>query len=212
MGIDRAALKAEIDGCIASQRTLDAHLGSIVDLDPTQPSQLAGWTIGHVLTHLARNADGHRNVLAGQPQYRDGAARDAEIDAGATRSWASLVGDVAQSSALLAEAWLASLDDITEVWSGTASMMSGVRPMTMLPLLRWREVEVHRVDLGLGYEAHEIDRHYLRRDLRVCEMLWRARRPIGLTPLPAQVLAAAPHERLFWFLGRVEIEGVDRVD
>jgi len=212
MGIDRTALEAEIDGCIASQRALDAQLESVTVVDPSRPSRLPGWTVGHVLTHLARNADGHRDMLAGRPQYRDVATRDAEIEAGAGRRWPSLVDDVQKSSALLADAWLSSLDEITETWSGSASMLSGTRPMAMLPLLRWREVEVHRVDLDLGYEAREIDRHYLRRDLRVCEMLWRARRPIGLTPLPPQVLATAPHERLFWFLGRTEIEGVGRVN
>jgi len=39
--------------------------------------------------------------------------------------------------------------------------------------------------------------------------MWRARRPMGLTPLPAAVLAEAPHRRLGWFMGRVDIDGVE---
>jgi maleylpyruvate isomerase len=40
------------------------------------------------------------------------------------------------------------------------------------------------------------------------EMLWRARRPIGMTPLHADILKIPPHERLGWFLGRIEVDGV----
>jgi len=29
------------------------------DSEARQPSPLAGWTVGHLLTHLARNADAH---------------------------------------------------------------------------------------------------------------------------------------------------------
>jgi maleylpyruvate isomerase len=39
-------------------------------------------------------------------------------------------------------------------------------------------------------------------------MLWRARRPMGLTPLPAEALALPPATRLAWMMGRVEIDGL----
>ena len=67
---------------------------------------------------------------------------------------------------------------------------------------------MHWVDLGCGHDLHDLDRHYLRSDLRLLEMLWRARRPIGMTPLHADILQIPPHERLGWFLGRVEVDGV----
>ena len=98
------------------------------------------------------------------------------------------------------------------VAAGTAQRVGGTVPVGMLPMLRWREVEVHRVDLGLGATMVELDREYLRRDLRLLEMLWRARRPMGLTPLPAEVRRLAPHERLGWFLGRVHLDGVPPPD
>ena len=41
------------------------------------------------------------------------------------------------------------------------------------------------------------------------EMVWRARKPMGLTPLPPAVLAVPPGDRLAWMVGRNEIEGVE---
>ena len=54
-----------------------------------------------------------------------------------------------------------------------------------LPFLRWREVEVHRVDLGLGYEPADWPAEYVRARAAGMEMRWNARRPMGLTGLPA---------------------------
>src|SRR5450631_874300 len=59
--------------------------------DLAAPSNLPGWSRGHVLTHLARNADGMRNVLLAArtgvavPMYPSRDLRDADIVAGATR-------------------------------------------------------------------------------------------------------------------------------
>src|SRR4051812_1830604 len=56
------------------------------------PSLLPGWTRGHVLAHLARNADGLANVartaITGEvtPMYASQAQRDADIDADAGHS------------------------------------------------------------------------------------------------------------------------------
>ena len=41
------------------------------ELDVAAPSRLPDWTVGHVLTHLARNADSIVRVLAGQRARRD---------------------------------------------------------------------------------------------------------------------------------------------
>ena len=63
------------------------------------PSRLPGWTIGHVVTHLARNADGLRRVLVGakvgeqlQP-YASPQARTDDIEAGALRSTETIATD-----------------------------------------------------------------------------------------------------------------------
>ncbi len=74
---------------------------------------------------------------------------------------------------------------------------------------RWREVEVHRADLGLGYGPEDWPGEYVREDLGVMEMRWNARRPMGMTGLPDAALKAPPHTRLAWLLGRAEIDGLD---
>ena len=42
----------------ANERFLDAIEG-LTDDQVLRPSLLPGWTVGHVLTHVARNADSH---------------------------------------------------------------------------------------------------------------------------------------------------------
>ena len=37
---------------------------------------------------------------------------------------------------------------------------------------------------------------------------WASRKPMGLTDLPAAVLAVPPNVRLAWLFGRHEIDGV----
>ncbi|KIX77423.1 mycothiol maleylpyruvate isomerase, partial [Streptomyces sp. MBRL 601] len=58
--------------------------GTLDDAALAEPSRLPGWTRGHVLSHLARNADALLNVMAGRPMYASAEARDADIEAGAT--------------------------------------------------------------------------------------------------------------------------------
>lgn len=200
---DRRNLEAELASCIASHAALVTWLRQIDPVAPTQPSRLPGWTVGHVLTHIARNADSHRELLAGRPQYPSAEARNAAIDAGARRAWEDLVADVAEAAAALDARW-----EAIEHWDRDVPMAVGPRPRYLLPMLRQREVEVHRVDLGLGYEFDDLPRDYVRRELRLLEMLWRARRPMGLTQLPAAALRLPPPTRLAWMTGRVAIDGL----
>jgi maleylpyruvate isomerase len=46
-----------IEGCLAAQASLDAALGGLDDATARSPSLLPDWSVGHVLTHIARNAD-----------------------------------------------------------------------------------------------------------------------------------------------------------
>src|SRR5919206_1227017 len=76
-------------------------LSGLTDTAARRPSLLPGWTVGHVATHLARNADSHVRLLEAArrgevaDQYPGGAAqREAEIEAGAGRPAAELVADV----------------------------------------------------------------------------------------------------------------------
>ena len=204
---DRRQLDADLASCVGSHASLVTWLRSLDPVEPASASLLPEWTVGHVLTHIARNADSHLDLLDGRPQYASVATRNDDIDAGATRNWAELVEDVASSAASLDARW-----ETTTDWSGTASMMAGTRPVHLLPLLRQREVEVHRADLGLGYGFDDMPGEYVRKDLRLMEMLWRARKPMGLTPLPSAALRLAPPIRLAWMMGRAEIEGLPPAD
>jgi maleylpyruvate isomerase len=172
---DPLQVAADIESCMASHAALSAWLRGSAPLDPTQPSGLPDWTLGHVLTHIARNADSHLSALDGLPQYPHGLeGRNRDIESGASRSWAELVDDVAATSAALDERWAAHDD-----WSGNSMMLMGERPTHLLPLVRQREVEVHRADLGVGYGFADMPSEYIQRDLLVMGTLWQGAQRIG---------------------------------
>src|SRR5881227_109206 len=87
--VDNArATLAEIGA--ASER-LTATVARLTDDDLRGPSRLAGWTRGHVLAHLIRNADSYWNLLewartgTEYPQYPSDEARDAGVMASGGR-------------------------------------------------------------------------------------------------------------------------------
>src|SRR5919198_6055635 len=71
------------------QQRIDDSVAGLTDGDARAPSRLAGWSRGHVLTHLARNADALVNLLTWartgveRPMYVSSDQRDADIEAGA---------------------------------------------------------------------------------------------------------------------------------
>lgn len=202
--VDVRDLQRLLAGATSAQEALDAWLPDVGPCDPATPTALPGWTVGHVLTHLARNAESHLRMLAGEPQYPGGRAqRDGEISEGAGRSWAELLDDLAVTQRALAAAWASQTE-----WGFVADRGAGPRPAALLPFYRWREVEVHRADLGLGYGFADMPGEYLRRELARMEMAWRASRPMGLTQLPAEALAVPVPQRVAWLLGRGEIDGL----
>ena len=145
---------AWIDGCAAAHRRLEAALAVIDDAIARRPSALPGWTVGHLLTHLARNADSHLGMIdaiaAGgiADQYPGGAAqRERDIAAGAGRSAADLAADVVASHHRLEAAWAALTEDAWAV--GLGRRAAGPAPAPALVALRWREAELHAVDLAL---------------------------------------------------------------
>lgn len=203
--VDRTEIDRDIAGCAASQCALVDHLRSFEPVEPSTPSRLPDWSVGHVLTHLARNAEGNLSMLDGRPQYPHGVeGRNADIESGSSRLWDALVDDVATTCEALDSAWR-SFDD----WEGMATMLMGERPRRMLPFLRQREVEIHRVDLGLGYGFDDMPGDYVRKELHLMGMLWKARKPMGMTPLPPEALVVPPAHRLAWLTGRAEIDGLD---
>lgn len=196
-------------GVRAAQSALDVWLGSLPEVDPARPSRLPGWTVGHVLAHLAGNAAGHVRLLQGLPQYDGGVtARDAAIEAGARRPFGQLVGELRTAQAVLDAAW----QEVTE-WYPDPATLADPRPYAELPFLRWREVEIHRFDLGPidgagGYAFADMPSEYVRRELAKLTMRYRASKPLGLTQLPEAAATAPPPLRLAWLTGRAEIAGL----
>ncbi len=106
---DAAALAAALIERVdrATARLLETAAG-LSDEQVREPSLLPGWSRGHVLTHLARNADSLRNLLiwartgVETPQYASRAARDEAIAAGSGRSASELLADLQASAQQLA--------------------------------------------------------------------------------------------------------------
>ena len=165
-----AAPADDIHGCAGAHRRLGAVVADIGDADVGAASGLPSWTVGHVLTHLARNAEAmcRRIDAAAQgqviDQYAGGAAgREAAIAAGATRSAREIGEDIS--------VWAGRLDDLFEslpedIWERSVRTVAGAEhPVSQLPFRRWREVEVHLVDLRLGYTARDWPPEFVQRAL-----------------------------------------------
>jgi maleylpyruvate isomerase len=144
-----------VAGCITAQDVLGAALDGLSDETARAPSLLPGWSVGHVLTHVARNADSVVRRLEGAArgdlldQYAGGVEqRRAEIEAGAGRPAAELVADVAATSTDVVRV-MAQLPEAA--WDAPSRTSRGVVETSRDCLFaRWREVVVHHGDLGLG--------------------------------------------------------------
>jgi len=142
----------------ATRRLVDS-LHGVDDAWCRTPSRLPRWSRGHVLTHLARNADALDHLASATARgdhvsmYGPEGAREADIEAGAGRPADELVWDVRDSAARLL-ATCQSLPD--DRWDLVAEWRAGRRqPLRDIPLARVVEVEVHRVDLGTGYRPED---------------------------------------------------------
>lgn len=151
---------ADIEACRVSHEKLHDAVRGLGDEVMRRATLLPGWSVGHVLTHLARNADSVRRrldaALDGRlvDPYEGGAAgRAAEIEAGAPRPAAEIVADLIATDDALDAEFRAAPDT---VWGRTIRAAGGVEgPATTMVFARWREVETHLVDLGLGYTPEE---------------------------------------------------------
>lgn len=205
-------LERDVHGAVAAHARLIADLATLTDEQAARPSLLPGWSIGHVLTHIARNADSHVPMLEAAnrgdtvAQYPGGIdQRNADIEAGAGRPAAALIADVVASNARLEAAWAAMT---TDGWTGQGLSPFGPVAVEDLPFRRWRETVVHQCDLGLSYTWRDWPADYVRLELARMTMLWASRRPMGLTTLPAEAMVLTDHERTAWLIGRTSVEGL----
>lgn len=143
----------------ATDQLIDT-VDSLADDRFAEPSLLPGWTIGHVVAHLALNAEGLtgslRGVAAGEPvpMYASGEARDGDIEALTAEGPEELRTRLSVGCAFLAEE-IAMLDPrhddtMFERVPGQLFFRTG-----SMPLLRLREVEIHHADLGVGYSHRD---------------------------------------------------------
>jgi maleylpyruvate isomerase len=124
------------------------------------PTLCTGWTRGHVLSHIARNADGLVNlvtaVTTGQkiPMYASPQAREADIEAGSGRALEEQLADLEAGATRWREAAATLGEEHAEirVESRGGSTVAG----GYLPFMRLREVVIHHVDLRAGYDFADV--------------------------------------------------------
>lgn len=217
MAADTAALLAALD---ESHQHLEHTIAGLTDEQAREPSLLPGWSRGHVLTHLARNADALINLTVWArtgvetPMYPSREIRNATIEAQSGRSADELVADVVESRARLdaalaempAEAWDARIRWGSGGWEATADS---------IPVLRRTEVEVHHVDLNLDHTIAHWPADFVQRLLaeRVAD-LDEEHPATGFTLVGnddegtwvvgdgAQVINGPPPALLGWLIGR----------
>lgn len=185
-----------------------------------ESSRLPGWTRGHVLAHLARNADALVNVFAGRPMYASAAARDGDIERDAPRPLDVQLADVRESAARLLQAWAATAD-----WSRTVELRNGVTDAAAeVPFRRWGEVELHHVDLGIGYELEDIPAEFTEREITFLADRFTGHPEVPHTVVtdgtrawstgsesagPAVTVTGPAPELLGWLAGRRDGAGLD---
>ena len=151
---DLASVRDATDRLLTAAAKLD-------NASVAEPSRLPGWTRGHVLAHLARNADALVNVLGGHPMYASGETRDAYIERDGPRSLDVQLTDLRESAARFQAAGTVPGD-----WSRTVELRNGVTDSaSRIPFRRWVEVELHHVDLGIGYELEDLPEEFTEREI-----------------------------------------------
>lgn len=147
------------DVVVATTRYLGA-LSDLSDDDMRAPSLLPGWTRGHVVTHLSRNADALGNLLrwaetgVERYMYESAEQRDADIEAGAGRSAHELRVDASASAGRFVQA-INELDVAHE--DAPVSKMPGTPsfPAREVAVHRLVEVQVHHADLGTSFTPED---------------------------------------------------------
>jgi maleylpyruvate isomerase len=204
-------LDRDVAGCAAAHQLLLADVDQLSDAQARQPSLLPHWTVGHVITHLARNADSLVRMIEGAeqgkivPQYPSVESRNADIESGSGRSARQLIDDLRTAIWRLEGTWASTSAD---AWAGHGANSSGRLPIAELPFRRWGETVVHHSDLGLGYLPDHWPIEFVRLELRRLTMLFSSRRPMGMAQPPPAAQQLDERTRLLWLLGRTDVPGL----
>ncbi|MGW2582561.1 maleylpyruvate isomerase family mycothiol-dependent enzyme [Streptomyces virginiae] len=152
----------------------DRLLTAVAKLDNAalaEESHLPGWTRGHILAHLARNADALVNVFEGRPMYESGTARDTDIERDAGRLLEEHLADLRDSTAR----FMATTEHDQD-WSRTVELRNGVTDLAAnVPFRRWIEVDLHHVDLNIGYELSDLSDEFTDREIAFLADRWSGR-------------------------------------
>ncbi len=164
----------------ATDRLLTA-VAKLDDAALSGESHLPGWTRGHVLAHLSRNADALVNVFAGRPMYESAAARDGDIERDAPRPLEVQLADLRETHAgFLAET------ERDQDWSRTVELRGGVTDLASnVPFRRLVEIELHHVDLNVGYELEDLPAEFTGREIDFLADRWSGRPEVPPTALVA---------------------------
>ncbi|WP_194926645.1 maleylpyruvate isomerase family mycothiol-dependent enzyme [Catenulispora pinisilvae] len=164
------AIPASFDAAADLEQITEAtaHLlttvAELTDEELRQPSLCDGWTRGHVLTHIARNADGLSNLLnsaaTGEvtPMYESNDKRNADIEAGSSRPVAEHLADLRESAGRFAEAFAGA--QAAGHWDTLVYRTVGAEPISAyeVPGKRLGELLIHHVDLDADFTpAHWSD-------------------------------------------------------
>jgi len=153
---------------LAHETTALVRTASGLDDDALRGASLCeGWTHGHVLTHIARNADALGNLVSwaitGSPRamYASPEARDEDISIGSSRGAQVILSDLEDSAARFADAaaGLSGAPEQVEVEMRHGRKVLG----SQLPSLRLMEVVIHHGDLDAGYTFADSDPGFVRR-------------------------------------------------
>lgn len=184
-----------------SEQALLARISGLADDEAAAASALPGWTRGHVLTHVARNADTFADLLDGARRGEVLAmyggsvqVRNDAIDAGAGRSAADLVEDVRRTSSRLGEALRALAEPDWE--RHVRHLRGALLAVEDVLVMRWQEVEIHHLDLALRYRPADWPEQFV--DLNLPRQL--ARLPERAPDVTAP--QRAPYDVLAWLYGR----------
>jgi maleylpyruvate isomerase len=225
--MSRDDLAAGLDEMATSTDRLLRTVDGLSEAGLHGPSLLPGWSRAHVLTHLARNADAMVNLAHAartgedRPMYAGGReTRDSDIEAGVGRQVGDVRLDLAESAERLLEAFAGFPD---EGLDREVPMLSGASAYGWeIPYLRVREVEIHHVDLDLGYTPGHWAPEFAQRTLDQLAPFFRTARdcPVGVLAATDadgrwEVAATGPElagprtALAAWLTGRARGEGLE---
>jgi maleylpyruvate isomerase len=151
------AVRFASEGLVAVRRAAAAVCELVDELDDAAlcaPTGLTGWTRGHVVSHLARNADGLVNLLhwartgIESPMYTSPADREAAIVEGANR-----LARVQQEDLRAADERFFMATEVMSESDWEARVVNGqglTIGASLVPWMRLTELLVHLVDLDVG--------------------------------------------------------------